>query len=81
MPDPPISPIFIHGPQNLPGGAHPTYLSIGILTLQRNIYVIKFGQSDPSFSVRLIGNQITMKVIFNNLHYPLHTQRSERKYY
>ena len=53
----------------------------GRLTLQRNIYIIEFGLSDPSFSVRRVGNQITIKVIFNNLHYPLHTQRSERKYY
>ena len=51
------------------------------LSLQRNIYIIEFGLSDPSFSVRRVGNQITIKVIFNNLHYPLHTQRSERKYY
>ncbi len=53
----------------------------GEVTLQRNIYVIKFGQSNPFFSVRLIGNQISMKVIFNDLHCPLHAQRSERKHY
>ena len=51
------------------------------LALQRNIQFIELGQSKPFFSVRFIGNQISMKVIFNNLHYPLQAQRSERQYY
>jgi len=42
------------------------------LILQRNFYIIMFSLSDPAFSVRLIGDQISMKVIFNNFHRPLH---------
>lgn len=57
-----------------------SFLRIALI-LQRNIYVIKFGQFDPFLSVRLIGGQIPVQVILNNFYRPLNTQRPEGKYY
>jgi hypothetical protein len=51
-----------------------------VITLQRNIYVIKFCQFDSFFSVRLVGGQIAVKVILNNFHRPRDAQGSEGKY-
>ena len=46
-----------------------------LIVLQRNIYVMEFGQLEPFLSVRLIRGQIPAQVILNNFHRPLDAQR------
>ena len=48
---------------------------VDVLVLQRNIYVMEFGQLEPFLSVRLIRGQIPAQVILNNFHRPLDAQR------